>query len=185
MSIQEFPWQCSVQSEDEHFGSATILTRRHAITAASLVSEEELHVGLLARCGSTHRNRGGTVKAISRVLIHNDFNTPVPFNNDIAILFFKYLVEFGDNIQPIRVAGTQFQLAPNSSLILTGWASPEEDQDEEEVPTSLQSVGLNSIAHAQCVSAHGNVEEGQPRVTERQICAIDLEINGNSACNVS
>lgn len=178
-----------MQSDDEHIGSAVILTRRHAVTVASLVSDQELQETLLLRCGSTHRTSGGTVKAIDRVIVHENFDTPVAFNNDIAILVFKYLVQIGSSIAPIHVAGLQFALPPNSTVILSGWASPEEGQDPSEIPTALQAIELNSVDQAQCVAAHGNVDEGeaegQPRVTESQICAIDAEINGNSACSVS
>lgn len=178
-TIEEYPWQCSIQSDDEHIGSAAILTRRHAVTAASALSVDEVQSGLLVRCGSTNRTSGGTVKALQRVVIHEQFDAET-LNNDIALLVFKYLLEFGTTIQPIRVAGSQLQLQANTTLLLSGWASPEEEQDPAEVPTSLQAIELSLVEQAACNAAHPNFT-----VSESHLCANDASIQGNSVCNVS
>lgn len=68
--------------------------------------------------------------------------------------------------------------------VLTGWAAPEEGQSLDEIPANLQAAEYRYVPLPECTAAHGNDDEGRPRVTDNNICAIDVNENGNTACNV-
>lgn len=175
---------------DQHICGVTIVTRRHVLTTATCVEDAEAILdNALVRVGSTFHNREGLLKALRAVVAHEEFNVPSVGNNDIAILTFKYPLNFNTDIQPIRVAAPQSQLAANQSLILIGWARAEEGQDEEEVPDALQATELLVVPNEACAAAHANAtdaEDAETRavVTAQNVCAIDNEVNGNTACNV-
>lgn len=190
ITINEAPWVGSLQLLDQHICGVTIVTRRHALTTATCVEDQEgILDNALVRVGSTFHNREGLLKALRAIAAHEEFNVPSIGNNDIAILTFKYPLNFGTDIQPIRVAAPQSQLAANTSLILVGWARAEEGQDEEEVPDALQATELFVVPNEPCAAAHANATEAEDAdsravVTAQHVCAIDNEVNGNTACNV-
>lgn len=190
VTIQETPWVGSFQLLDQHICGVVIVTRHHTLTTGTCVGDQEgILDNALVRVGSTFHNRGGLLKALSAITVHEEFNVPSVGDNDIAILTFKYPLNFGYDIQPIRVAAPQSQLAPNQSLILVGWARAEEGQDDDEVPDALQATELFAVPNADCAAAHANAtnaEDADQRanVTAGNVCAINNEVNGNTACNV-
>lgn len=68
--------------------------------------------------------------------------------------------------------------------IVTGWGTPEQGQSADELPDNLQAAEFRYVPLPACVSAHGNDEEGRPRINENNLCAVDVNENGNTACNV-
>lgn len=104
------------------------------------------------------------------------------------------LLHHNSNCKPIKACRFSFFFLRNSLSnsivnfvlsILAGWGTAEEGQSPEEVPDNLQAAELFNVPRNVCAQAHGNTEDGLPRVTENQVCAIDAAEGGNNACNVS
>jgi len=183
ITIQDTPWQVSLQNLGQHFCGGVVITRRHFLTTCSCVEDEALVRNLLVRVGATRHNFGGVLKAVIQVNLHQDWNVPTLGNNDIAIGKFKYPIFYGINVQPIRLAAPGTQLEANQSLIVTGWATAEAGQSAEELPDNLQAAEFRHVPLSACIEAHGDDDEGIPLVNENNLCAVDVNENGNTACN--
>lgn len=116
ITIQDTPWQVSLQNLGQHFCGGVIVTRRHFLTTSSCVEDDALVRTLLVRVGATRHNHGGVLKAVIHVVRHQEWNVPTLGNNDIALGTFKYPIFYGINVQPIRIAAPGTQLQANQSL---------------------------------------------------------------------
>lgn len=190
IEIGDTPWQVSLQNMGYHFCGGAIITRNHVLTAAHCVDDPVLVRILKVRVGSTNHNSGGLLKAIRSAMIHEEYNVPLPSNNDIAVLHFKYPLQYSLTVRNIRLPAANSELAANTSLVLSGWGfTSNATNSQSDLPTVLQASEVNVVEQSVCVRAHGTIAEGdnrgQARVTENMLCATNLSVGGNDACNVS
>lgn len=190
IEIGDTPWQVSLQNLGVHFCGGAIITRYHGLTAAHCVDDPALVHYLKVRVGSTNHNSGGLLKAIRSVMIHEKYNSPLPSDNDIAVMHFKYPLQFSLQVQAIRLPSADSEVAANTSLILTGWGfTSSSSTNQEDLTEVLLASEVNSVEQGVCVRAHGTFTEGdnkgQARVTDNMLCATNLSVGGNDACNVS
>lgn len=183
--ITAAPWTASIEVEQTHIGGGVIVSRAHIVTTASTV--DELPVEALAvRVGSSILGEGGLSKAVLNVTVHPEYNRTIPQNNDIALLRLRFPLSFGESIRAIPIAVWTGQSLPaNSSLLLTGWQLPEDNQTDSEVSNTLQQVELRLVQRATCQAAHGNTTDNLSRVGENMFCANGFENAQNVACAVS
>lgn len=171
------PWQVSLQDAEGHFCGGVIISRRHILTAATCVQDQEIE-SIRVRVGSSFHDAGGLLKAVRNISVHENFNDPEN-NNDIALITLRFRLTLSDSVRPIAVAGPSNELSPNEELIVTGWDTT---QNSNEVSNDeLQAAFLTSVEQTECVRAHGE-ENGQARVTENMFCAAAAE--NSTVCSV-
>lgn len=175
-----FANQCSFQ-----------VSHLHALTAASTVDDfAYANADISVRVGSSTTQSGGLLKAVENITLHPEYDEGVPNNNDIAVIRFRFRLAFGERIRAIPIAVWTGQGLPaNSAFLLTGWLSPDGEEETEDLSESMQLVELRLVERAACSSVHGNVEEGetgagQPRISQNMFCAVHFENGGNAACSV-
>lgn len=183
--IESAPSTVSVQYLQEHVCNGVLITRRHVLTAASCV-QEVLPDNVQVRVGSSRHDRGGALKNVHNIMIHPNFSQPIPNNNNIAVIHLRQPVPEGSLARPIAIASPESQLADNAAVQLAGWQLS--NNEENEYSEQLQIAQLNTVARAQCATAHGNVAQGDQavsRISDTMICATNPRLGGNSACTVS
>ncbi|CAG0897363.1 unnamed protein product [Darwinula stevensoni] len=75
-SIENYPWLVSVQyrtGDRKHFCGGSILDTRHVITSAQCCGEHTLD-GIQIRAGSNYTDKNGTLRYVSRIRKHPDFD---------------------------------------------------------------------------------------------------------------
>lgn len=188
VNASDVPWSASIQYVGQHIGSGVIISRRFVLTTASVV-DELLADNVRVRVGSPNHDAGGLLKAVRDITVHQNYSQPFENDNDIALLTFRYLLTLGPNNRAIPLAHPDNLLHSNFTYIVSGWILPEEDQDDLDVPDTLQAIQLRLFNHAGCSAAHGNFTEGpaqgQARVTRNMFCGTNAEHGGNSVCAVS
>lgn len=109
-----------------NFGShrcgASILTTTKIVTAAHCVRGVLLpYVGI--RAGSSFRTSGGVQIPVRRIIEHEDYNVPIYFDNDVALMFLESGLVFGPTIQAIALPPQGFVVAHGTDARVSGWGA--------------------------------------------------------------
>ena len=115
----------------------------------------------------------GTCVAVKYIYVHNEYNSPVETNNDIALLELVNSVD----LPAIKVIGKSEAEKLNLSTILTvtGWGNVL--TDGVEYPNELMKVEVPLVSNATCnLAASYNGD-----ITEAMICA-SYQKGGKDSC---
>lgn len=114
------PFQCSIQSENEHFCGCSIISSEWILTAAhcSIMSNDTGNFRILV--GTNVLSKGEKYYAIEKWINHEKWNQP-KLANDIALIRLNETIEFNDRVQPIKLSSEE--IPDGTTLELTGWGS--------------------------------------------------------------
>ncbi|ALC40145.1 CG31681 [Drosophila busckii] len=159
VSIEQAPWQVSVQKYYAHHCGGVIYTKYLIITAAHCVENTQAHV-LKVRAGSELHNRGGQLVAVLRILSHSEA--------DVALLLLHAPLRRSERVQTISLAK---QTPPPAAPVQAyGWGQTEREYSS----MRLQRVALQIVSHKDCELAYQ-----QTQITETMLCAAAA---GKDAC---
>ncbi|XP_018580037.1 trypsin-3 [Anoplophora glabripennis] len=169
-TIEAHPYIVSLREYDSHVCGGSIISSTWILTAAHCLEGPVSIYSIQA--GSTVRNSGGQVIAISRVIIHENFSW-------ITIDFDVALVQLAS---PITIAVARaITMAPEGgppaagvTAVVTGWGHIAEGGP---AATVLQVVQVPIISQANCRIAYG-----ENSITDRMFCAAVLGVGGRDAC---
>ncbi|CAH1154747.1 unnamed protein product [Phaedon cochleariae] len=171
VSIEDYPYQASIQFYRLHGCGGSILNEKFILTAAHCIYDVTADI-VSVRLGSSIRNDGGTVYQVSEIHQHPSFNSKT-YDYDVAILELEDNIAFGTGVKPITLATSGTIIADGLPAVATGWGrmyqgGPPSDQ--------LQMVVLPTISTAACANFY---PEGF--VTERMFCA-GYDEGGKDTC---
>ncbi|KAK4882898.1 hypothetical protein RN001_006217 [Aquatica leii] len=183
--VNEFPWLAGISKNGEFLCGATVLTRKHLLTAAHCV------VGLNYRSMSIafgdhdrkdkDRFKNIQVKTIKKVLAHKLFDKG-SYNNDIAIIELDSPLNFDSKVQPACLPNSGLQqiqfmghcqthryvsaLTDYSGqwAVVAGWGRTAE---KAEVSTILKKIVVPVWSKKDCY----NSGYGEDRLSENMFCA--------------
>lgn len=116
--LGQFPYQASVRNMvNQHFCGGTVLNSRWILTAAHCVDRSD-PVRTRVVVGAHHRINGGTTHTVSRIVLHEGWNSGLR-TNDIALLQLATPVVFSSTVQAIAV-GTN-HVGAGSRATASGW----------------------------------------------------------------
>lgn len=156
-----------------------ILSAAHCFSA---FSPAQLLRHIRVRAGSSRFNEKGTVREISRVVLHPDFNKPSRMNNDIAVLILKSKLDLNDRegkMRAIALPRTGESVPSNIDLKVSGWGRTKNAPNAPPAPR-LRYVIVKSIDRKLCEEAFRNSEKHT--FTDRMFCAGIWGVGGKDAC---
>lgn len=149
VSINDFPWQISLQSFNSHFCGGSIIDERWILTAAHCV-EGQTASRLNIRAGSSTWSRNGQTRQVRRVIMHPSYNGDPADGYDIALLELTSPLTFGAGVQPIPITTTGDEQAgvtsAGSVATVSGWGATREGGSGS---STLRAVSVPVVSNAQ------------------------------------
>ncbi|XP_065370519.1 trypsin alpha-4-like [Calliphora vicina] len=167
-TIDDFPWQISLQRSGSHSCGGSIYNSNIIVTAANCLKSVSASV-LKVRAGSTYWNSGGVLVSVASFKIHEGYNSRTMLN-DIAVIKLASSLTFSSNIKAISLASS----TPANGAAALGWGTT--SISESSLPTQLRSVDVTIVSTTACASSsYGYGSE----IKSSMICAYTV---GKDAC---
>ncbi|XP_032683068.1 trypsin-4-like [Odontomachus brunneus] len=120
VDIADYPYHVSIQIAEQHACSGAFIHESWIITVASCVFRARLPM-ITVRVRTSVVSTGGDVLEISNVVVHQNFDKYVYFN-DIALIKLKIPAEFGEKLLPIGLPEKGSQVdRDGAACVVTGW----------------------------------------------------------------
>lgn len=172
VTIEEFPYQVSLERGFGHVCGGSIIDKRHILTAGHCVSGASA-TSLKIRAGSGTVGKGGIRVQVAQIISHGRYD-PYNIDYDVAVLVLAEDLEFNESIQPVRIATSE--PAPGTESVISGWGATQEGGYGAQ---NLQAVRVPVVSNEECNQAYG-----RGKITDRMICA-GISKGGKDACQVS
>lgn len=173
-TIEQLPWQISMLNFGSHRCGGSILSTTKIITAAHCVRGVMTeHVSV--RAGSTLRTSGGVIVPVRRIVEHEDYNVPIYFDNDVALMFLESPLAFRTGIQAITLPDQGYIVPHGTDARTSGWGALQQGGSPPEV---LQVVTVPIVNNEICGNSYAQLNP----ITDGMICAGLLEEGGRDAC---
>ncbi|KAJ3659685.1 hypothetical protein Zmor_011360 [Zophobas morio] len=163
ITIEEAPYQISLQDNDAHSCGGSIISPSYIITAAHCTqgtTEDQLSV----RAGTSIREDGGQVIEVKKIYNHPKYNTEngVP-DYDIAILELSTNLELGFQVAVISLPSQNQEWPAGTDAFITGWGLLHEGDNT--LPVNLQGATVQLTDENVCAESYSGL------ITERMFCA--------------
>lgn len=159
-SIEDFPYQASLQIADTHACGATLVDVVVALTAAHCVDDADVN-DVTVRAGTDQLEFRGTVLTVSYLMKHPQYDF-FTLDYDIAIVRLSDPWNPGPTIGAVALVSEDYYPLPDVPVVVTGWGTLQ-DGDADLSP-QLQAVTLPVVRASACNDGY------QGAVTERMLC---------------
>ncbi|XP_031781824.1 trypsin-3-like [Nasonia vitripennis] len=174
-SIEEHPWQVSLQVSGFHFCGGSIISEDTILTAGHCTVNYPASM-MSVRVGSSKTSSGGALHEVQKVVRHENYRTGfygAP-ENDVAVLKLKSSIVLGKTSRPIPLFDAK-ENAPEGVLsTISGWGNLQEGGN---APAVLHTVDVPIVSKTDCSKAYepwGGIPQGQ-------ICAA-FPAGGKDTC---
>ncbi|XP_055850334.1 trypsin alpha-3-like [Episyrphus balteatus] len=165
-SINELPYQVSIQQYSQHFCGGTIISPTTVLSAAhctiSIVTKGQEDT-CQVRVGSSNWKSGGVTRKIKYIVNHPGYDAKTNVN-DVSILALVSPLVYSASIKPAKLCANL--LDNNTPVDVSGWGRLQEGG--KELPTNLQAVTIRMMNGATCASRQFGYGAA---IKESMICA--------------
>ncbi|KAF5295126.1 hypothetical protein FQA39_LY13277 [Lamprigera yunnana] len=165
--VNEFPWLAGLSKGGEFFCGATVITKKHLLTAAHCVNGMNYHAITVAFGDHDRKDKDRfkkiQVRRIKKISAHKLFDKS-SYNNDIAILELDSPLYFDSQVQPACIPNNALTDYSGKWAVVAGWGRTGEKEDTS---TILKKAVVPIWAKKDCY----NSGYGEDRLSENMFCA--------------
>ncbi|KAI5107400.1 transmembrane protease serine 3, partial [Silurus meridionalis] len=170
----QFPWQVSLQFQNEHLCGGSIIGARWILTAAHCVYGFAFPPLWTVLAGLTEQpSTGAKYLAVEKIIYHGRYR-PKGLDYDIALLKLSQPLTFNGYIEPICLPNFGEEFEDGKICWISGWGATD---DGGEASSSLHSARVPLISAKAC----SQPEVYQGYISPGMICAGYLE-GGTDSC---
>ncbi|NMG00885.1 serine protease [Aromatoleum toluolicum] len=177
-----FPWQVSLTVSwiadpyKAHFCGGTVYSATWIVTAAHCVEGNDPR-DIVVIAGTHVLGKSGTRHNVERIISRSDFNKPLRWDNDIALLQLRDPLALGVSIRPIPLVTETEEavlLKKGAALVVTGWGATTEGGQPVR---DLQFVELPFVERDTC----NRPLAYDGAISNNMLCAGN-EVGGKDSC---
>ncbi|XP_065577993.1 trypsin-1-like isoform X2 [Artemia franciscana] len=183
------PWQVGVKWRDrstgrfKHICGGSIISATHVLSAAHCVVGYSVSDFRVVVGGNSllQPGREEQILDVGKFIIHENYNRPSRYNNDVAVIRLSKAIRFGNQVQPICLPPDSSYEQDGRKCIISGWGITK-PWDETSVSRSLLAATVPIMNTAICRRSDYMGSLGQfKRVENGMICAGYVE-GGTDSC---
>ncbi|KAM0734246.1 Chymotrypsin-1 [Formica fusca] len=172
-ALGEFPWQCSLNLNGQHFCGGSIISSTKILTAAHCLhgSVKPPYNNFRILCGTIDPTRG-QFYAVQSIRVHPNYmdGARYAWANDIAVITLKTPIQYNQYISPIALADSL--PAPGTLTTLSGWGLTSANGP---AARTLLKMHQSVVSLAQCQKDHNGMT-----LSNTHLCAYNRR--GIGAC---
>uniref|UniRef100_A0A2R8ZVZ5 Ovochymase 1 n=1 Tax=Pan paniscus TaxID=9597 RepID=A0A2R8ZVZ5_PANPA len=125
-TVTGHPWQVSLKSDEHHFCGGSLIQEDRVVTAAHCLdslSEKQLK-NITVTSGDYslfQKDKQEQNIPVSKIITHPEYNSCEYMSPDIALLYLKHKVKFGNAVQPICLPDSDDKVEPGILCLSSGW----------------------------------------------------------------
>ncbi|KAK3517805.1 hypothetical protein QTP70_018968 [Hemibagrus guttatus] len=146
-----WPWQVSLQSEENHYCSGTLIDERWVLTARHCRAEAGDMVVLGAHDLNSTEIRRATVKAV----YSQPYDGSYPPLHDLSLLYLSVPARLGSSVSPVCMSDEDWKFDQGSSCVTTGWGYRRSTPKVN--PDVLYQAQVNPLSEQACWTGWGQV----------------------------
>ncbi|KAJ3659654.1 hypothetical protein Zmor_011331 [Zophobas morio] len=172
ISIDEVPWQVSLQYYSSHICGGSIISANWVVTAAHCTDGSSASQ-LSIRAGTSNRGSGGQVVNVARIYQNPNYNDRL-IDYNISVLQLSSALTLNSDVAAVGLPSASTSWPAGTTSLVTGWGSTSEGSSS--LPSSLQGVTVEIISQSACSAVYG-----YGSITDRMLCA-GVSGGGKDAC---
>lgn len=162
-TIDEWPWQVSLQYKNQHLCGGSIINSKWVITAAHCFPEEYQQIAnWKVFAGSETLYSGGEIYSVKKIITNGNYD-PVTSDFDIALVKVRSSLPYTDFIRPVCLPNYDMPIQTAKPWV-TGWGYRKE---YGEVSIMLQQANVTVIRRPVC----NQRAFYSGRITKQMLCA--------------
>jgi secreted trypsin-like serine protease len=119
------PWHVSIQYEEKHVCSGTLIDDQHILTSASCFQTSLVPIPYSIVLGAHYLSNSTRRVSIDRFMFHFDYNVKTSENDIGLIKLSERIQSFSDQITPACLTRSITLLSVSNPLIVAGWRTME------------------------------------------------------------
>lgn len=179
----EWPWQAKLEIKGSGFTcGGSLITPTWVMTAAHCVSDNNPNMYSVTLGDLNREKLDGTEQefSVKRVVVHPKYESPVPLNNDIALLELTRPASKTSFVNTVCLPSEAEVVATGTKCYISGWGMMDHPGS---AAIQLQQAAMPVVSNQVCQTMHmQKTDDPSMAVTSVMLCAGDAGKTITSGC---
>ncbi|XP_047540732.1 trypsin CFT-1-like [Vanessa atalanta] len=184
-TVEKYPFVVQILYSSQLSCGGSLITQWHVLSAAHcFVAQNGQQVSPVyysVRVGSSYTNRGGLLRKVSLIVVHQSYNTPLR-DNDVAVMTLSSSVPLSASVGLATLPTAKVVVPDGTPVVILGWGRT--NASVAQGSTVLNEVQVYTVSRETCAARYNLLEvSGIPYpVTDNMLCSGLIDVGGKDAC---